>query len=275
MPESDSVFAAYEHRLRQLVDELVADLDPSPEERAHLLLVTQLMQALLRTYDSCQIARPSPLDASTSVMYASAVVEGRGALNVPLRSLVDSGTLSPSQARFLNGNLSMRRSIFISGAPNVGKSTMLNSLIGLLPQDARLVIVRGDSEELPALRGRSSVIQIAAQSATPEREVAFRKAAKMRPDWIVVDQLQPSDGPLFLKSLTLDTGGLATVPIPETETSLSEWLTLKPTLMEHLAELNPIALHMERDKVGRPRIVRLVEPALKKARVVTVARRKV
>ena len=172
MPEFDRILTAYEHRLRQLTDELVADLDPSAEERLHLALVTQLVQSIVRTYDSFQITRPVDLDASTSVMYAAAGQEGRGILNVPLRSLVDSGTLSPAQARYLNGNLGMRRTSFISGGANVGKSTVLNALIGLLPGDMRLAVIRDDMEELPALRGRPVLVQITAQSGTPDREAS-------------------------------------------------------------------------------------------------------
>ena len=267
MPEFDRILTAYEHRLRQLADELVADLDPSAEERLHLALVTQLVQSIVRTYDSFQITRPADLDASTSVMYAAAGQEGRGILNVPLRSLVDSGTLSPAQARYLNGNLGMRRTSFISGGANVGKSTVLNALIGLLPGDMRLAVIRDDMEELPALRGRPVLVQITAQSGTPDREEAFRQAGRLRPDWVIVDQLRPAEGPLLLEVLTLDTGGLATVPVPDAETSLTEWLGLKPEMMEHLADLNPLAIHLERDRTGRPRISRVVELALKEAGV--------
>ena len=267
MPEFDRILTAYEHRLRQLADELAADLDPSPEERLHLALVAQLVQSIVRTYDSFQITRPTDLDASTSVMYAAAGQEGRGILNVPLRSLVDSGTLSPAQARYLNGSLGMRRTLFISGGANVGKSTVLNALIGLLPGDLRLAVIRDDNEELPALRGRPVVVQITAQSGTPDREEAFRQAGRLRPDWVIVDQLRPGEGPLLLEVLTLDTGALATVAVPDAEASLTEWLGLRPDTMEHLADLNPLAIHLERDRTGRPRISRVVELALKEAGV--------
>ena len=272
MPEFDRIFTAYEQRLRQLMDELVTDFDPSSEERVHLALVTQLVQSVVRAYDSFQIASPTPLDASTSVMYAAAGQEGRGVLNVPLRSLVDSGTLSPAQARFLNAGLGTRRTLLITGGANVGKSTMLNALIGLLPADTRLVVIRENGDDLPALRGRSFVVQIAAPSGTADRENAFRKILRIRPDWIVVDHLGPGDGELFLEALGRGTGGLATVAMPRTDVSLSEWLDLKPESMERLAELNPLALRLERDRTGRPRIARVVELAVKERRVLTAGR---
>lgn len=272
MPEFDRILTTYEHRVRQLVDELVTEVDPTPEERAHLLLVTQLVQAVIRAYDAFQMAGPTPLDASTSVMYAAAEQDRRGALNVPLRSLVDSGTLTPAQARFINGSLGMRRSILICGQANVGKSTLMNALIGLLPGDPRLFVVREDGCDLPALRGRSFVVQVAVPIGTGERGGAFQKIGEARPDWVVVEGLTPDDGPVFLETLSLNTGGLATVLTPEADVSLAEWLGLTGETAEHLAELNPLAVRLERDRAGRPRIAQIVELGLRERQVKTADR---
>ena len=88
---------------------MLADLDPNAEERDRVLLLDQLLMGILRSYGSYHLSRAPQLDASTSVMYASAdqPIGGRAAaqlLNVPLRSLVDSNTVSAWQARYLNSS---------------------------------------------------------------------------------------------------------------------------------------------------------------------------
>lgn len=273
MPDFDRILTAYEHRLRQLADELVADLDPSPEEQVHVLLVTQLLQGIVRTYGSFQLSHASVLDASTSVMYAAAGHDGRGALNVPLRSLVDSSTLTPAQVRFLNANLGMKRTILVSGPSNVGKSTLLNALIGLLPADLRILSLLSEGEDLPALRGRSFVAQLTAQSGTAERQSAFQRAGRTAPDWLVIGELLPPDGPLFIEALGDDAAALATVPVGDPAASLAEWLGLAGAAAERLADINPLVVEMERDKTGRPRVTRVVELSFKDGAVLVTPRR--
>jgi len=272
VPDLDRILTAYEHRLRRLADDLVTDLDPSPDEHVHILLVTQLLQSIVRTYGTFQLSHAGVLDASTSVMYAAAGHPGRGALNVPLRSLVDSGTLAPTQARFLNANLGMKRTILVSGPVNAGKSTLLNALIGLLPAALRIFSIMSQGEDLPALRGRSLVARFTAQSGTAERQSAFQQACRTAPDWLVIGELLPPDGPYFVEALRGDAAALATVPISDSAASLADWLGLAGAAAEQLADLNPLVVEMERDKTGRPRVTRVVELSLKDGAVLVTPR---
>jgi type IV secretory pathway ATPase VirB11/archaellum biosynthesis ATPase len=259
VPGFDRILAAYEHGLQRLVDELVAELDPTDEERGHLLLASQLAQSVVRAYDSFRLDRGPALDAAKSVMYAAANQPERRVLNVPLRTLVDNNTLTGIEARLLTGSLNLRRTIIVSGGPNVGKSTLLNALVDMLPRDHRLVSINDADDELPALRDRSFAVQLTAKRGTQARASVFRKAADMQPTWIIAGELLRREGPAFFEVIGPNAAGLATVESPDPQLAITDWLSMSREVGEQLNAIKPLFAHMERDQGGRPRIQRLAE----------------
>jgi type IV secretory pathway ATPase VirB11/archaellum biosynthesis ATPase len=255
----DRILAVYEHGMQKLADELVAELDPSDEERAHLLLASQLAMAVVRAYDAFHLDRGPALDATKSVMYASVNQPDRRVLNVPLRTLVDNNTLTGLEARLLSGSLNFGRTVIVSGGPNVGKSTLLNALIDQLPRDHRLVAVDDSDEDLPALRDRSFVVQLTAKRGTAARATVFRKAADMKPTWVVAGELARREGPSFFEALQPGTSGLATIESPDPQVVIADWLAMSRDIGERVTAVRPLFVHMERDQGGRPRVQRLVE----------------
>lgn len=273
MANVDRILAAYEHGLRRLADDLVAELDPPEQDKADLMLVVQLLEAIVRTYDSFQLNRSPALEASKSVMYATTAQQERRVLNVPLRSLVDHNTLTAWHARFLNGSIGLKRTVIVSGEPNVGKSTLLNSLVELIPRDQRVVVIDDAEEELPSVRGRSFTVQLKAKRGTAARATAFRKAADMKPNWVVVGELARRDGPAFLESLAGGASGLATVQTPDPEASLADWLAVSRATADHLNSTNPLVVHMERDQGGRPHIEKVLDAKMDGELLVLTPRR--
>jgi pilus assembly protein CpaF len=171
--------------------------------------------------------------------------------------------------------LGLKRSIIITGGPNVGKSTLLNSLIALLPRDHRVVMVADAEEELPAMRGRSFTVQIKAKRGTPARATVFRKAADMKPNWVVAGELVRRDGPAFLEAVAQGSSGLATVETPDPEATLSDWLAMSKGAAEHIDKINPLVVHMDRDQGGRPRVDRIFEVTMDQDTLVLTPRRPV
>ena len=273
MPGFDRILAAYEHGMQKLADELIAELDPSDEECAHLLLASQLAVAVVRAYDAFHLDRGPALDAARSVMYASANQPDRRVLNVPLRTLVDNNTLAGTEARLLSGSLNLKRTIIVSGGANVGKSTLLNALIAQLPRDHRLVAVGDLEDELPALRDRSFVVQLTAKRGTPARASVFRKAADMKPTWIVAGELLRREGPTFFETLLPGTSGLATVESPDPQLTIADWLSVGRDMRDRLTTVRPLFVHMERDQGGRPRVQRMVEATVDGGRPILTAYR--
>ena len=136
MPDFDRILVAYEDRQTQVVDNLVAELDASAEERARLRLVAQLVQSIIHTFGTFEADRVSSLDAddvedrrpSLSALALSETKPGQ-IPDLTLRSLVDTGCPTVWQARLITLNLGLKRNMLISGEMGVGKSTFLNALL--------------------------------------------------------------------------------------------------------------------------------------------------
>ena len=270
MGDFDRILTAYEHRQTQVVDDLMAELDASAGERARLRLVAQLVQSIIHTFGTFEADRAAVVDSGSSATSAAAGREPEQSLNVSLRSLVDSGGLTAWQARFINLNLGLRRSVLVSGASDNGRSTLLNALVGLLPSSHRLVFIDNEGDVLPVMQerrracgGRSDVVQIAADAGSPARAKAVHKAAGMKPDWIVIGELAVEDGPPFLEALQGSCGGLATIPTIEPEAQLNEWLLGDRKMADRLARVKPLVLNLREERGDQPSVIEVMEVAVK------------
>jgi hypothetical protein len=276
VPAFDRILAAYEQGLKKLADDLVAQNNPPEEERANLMMLTRMLQAVVTTYQSHQLDRAAALLATRPTTTGAVSPQGSGILNVSLRRLVDDALMTPWYARFLNSTLGLKRTIIISGGPKAGKSTLLNALIDLLPRDHRIVAIDDSEEDLPTLHDRSFTVQLKAKRGTPARSAVFRKAADMKPTWVVTGELARRDGPGFLDALTVGvTGGLTTVQAPDPETILNEWLALSKGAAEQVKRLNPLVVHLERENGGAPRVGRVIEVTTDRGNLVVTPREQV
>jgi len=272
----DRILASYEQGIKKLAEDLIAENNPPDEERSNLLMLTRMLQALVTTYQTHQLDRAAALQATKPVGPGAAIPRGSGILNVSLRRLVDDALMTPWYARFLNSSLGLKRTIIISGGPKAGKSTLLNALIDLLPRDHRIVAIDDADEGLPILKMRSFTVQLKAKRGTPARISTFRKAADMRPTWMVAGELVRRDAPPFLEYLTgSSTGGLTTVQSLDPETTLNEWLAMNKATAEHLRKLNPLVVHLELDEEDRPRVVRVIEVTTDRGNLVITPREQV
>ena len=271
MPSIDRVFSAYERGIKKLADDLATENKCSAEDRAQLDLVARMLQAVVSAYSTHQLDQ-APIQAMSDGLLSGGQA-GQRVLNVSLRRLVDDHLMTPWYARFLNSNLQLKRTIIISGDPHVGKSTLLNALIDLLPKDHRIVSIDDSDEGLPILQERSFTVQLKAKRGTPARSASFRKAADMRPTWVVAGELARRDGPAFLEALNVaTTGGLTTVEAPDPENILNEWLALSKGVAEQMKILNPLVVHLAREDGGQPHVERVIEVTTDRGNLVVTPR---
>lgn len=271
MPSIDRVLAAYEKGIKKLAEDLAAENKCSADDKAHLDLVARMLQAVVNAYTSHQLDQ-----ATIDAMSTGAVLGGKKVLNVSLRRLVDDELMTPWYARFLNSNLQLKRTIIISGAAKSGKSTLLNALIDLLPKDHRIVSIDDTEDGLPILEERSFTVQLQAKRGTPARNASFRKAADMRPNWVVAGELAKRDGPGFLDALNVGvTGGLTSVEATDPEQILNEWLALSKGVAEQIKTLNPLVVHLVREDEGQPRVQTVMEVTTNRGNLVVTPREQV
>ncbi len=136
-------------------------------------------------------------------------------VRLSLDDWVARGSVTPSGARVLRQLVAARVAFLVSGGTGTGKTTLLASLLGLVPQLERIVVVE-DSRELDPdhphvvrLQGRPPNAE--AQGAITMTELV-RQALRMRPDRLVVGEVRGAELCDLLTALnTGHEGGCGTV----------------------------------------------------------------
>jgi pilus assembly protein CpaF len=132
-------------------------------------------------------------------------VPRRQAFTLP--DLVRIGSIDELGAAWLRALVEARLAFIVSGGTGTGKTTVLASLLGLVPGDERIVMVEDSAELLPdhahVVRLQSRLANIEGAGAITMREL-LRQALRMRPDRIVVGEVR---GPEIVELLSaLNTG---------------------------------------------------------------------
>jgi pilus assembly protein CpaF len=132
-----------------------------------------------------------------------------------LESLQRAGALGPVGADLLGAIVGSRVSFLVSGGTGTGKTTLLATLLGLLPKDERLVIVEDLPELVPdhahtvRLSGRPPNVEGAGEVTLHD---LVRQALRMRPDRLVVGECRGAEVVDLLAALnTGHDGGCGTV----------------------------------------------------------------
>jgi pilus assembly protein CpaF len=132
-------------------------------------------------------------------------VPRRQAFTLP--ELVEAGSIDEFGAAWLRALVAARLAFVVSGGTGTGKTTVLSSLLGLVPDNERIVMVEDSAELLPdhphVVRLQARLANIEGTGAVTMRELV-RQSLRMRPDRIVVGEVR---GPEVIELLSaLNTG---------------------------------------------------------------------
>jgi hypothetical protein len=236
----------------------------SETAQEHLELLRSLLRAQVVAYLDHFISRKATLVPNTSVMYAGEVGPA-GVLSTTLPGLIDAGTVTAGQAVVLARLVNERRTLVVFGDRATGKSTLLNSVFGLVPVDERLVAVER-AAELPALKDRAFCLRIGADDASDVRGL-FAKVRRMGPSRLVVGELHKDEVREFFTLLADEPGlaGLATMRADSLEQlvdGIVQALGLgRDESRTTLAAARPVFVHTHTDEKGRHRLAALWDAA--------------
>ncbi|MBI1367525.1 MAG: FHA domain-containing protein [Planctomycetes bacterium] len=129
--------------------------------------------------------------------------------------LIERGSLSEQCARFLQGCVTGRKNIVVSGGTGSGKTTLLNTLSAYARHTERIITIEESAElQLPqphvvALEGRPANIE--GRGAYTIRDLV-RNALRMRPDRIIIGEVRGAEAIDMLQAMnTGHDGSLSTL----------------------------------------------------------------
>ncbi|MFD8936255.1 TadA family conjugal transfer-associated ATPase [Streptomyces sp. NPDC059578] len=182
-----------------------------------------------------------------------------------LAELAAAGTVPPGGDRVLRALLDARLSYLVSGGTGTGKTTLLSTLLGLVPPDERIVLAEDSAELRP---DHPHVVRLEARPANQEGaglvtlQDLVRQALRMRPDRLVVGEVRGGEVLDLLAALnTGHEGGSGTVhantaaDVPARMEALASAAGLgRAALHSQLAAAVAVVLHLVRDRRGHRRI---------------------
>jgi Flp pilus assembly CpaF family ATPase len=132
----------------------------------------------------------------------------------------EDGIEDEALMRALKALVQSRKNILVAGGTSAGKTTFLNALVGVIPEDQRVITIEDTMELKVQVPNRVRLLSNADTNVTTQLLVAL--CLRFRPDRIIVGEVRGGEGYDLLQALnTGHDGGLASLHANNGRTALS------------------------------------------------------
>ena len=132
----------------------------------------------------------------------------------------DEGIENEALMRALKALIQSRKNVLVAGGTSAGKTTFLNALVGVIPEDQRVITIEDTMELKAQVPNRVRLLSNADTNVTTQLLVAL--CLRFRPDRIIVGEVRGGEGYDLLQALnTGHDGGLASLHANNARTALS------------------------------------------------------
>ncbi len=147
-----------------------------------------------------------------------------------VEKLMDFGSLSPQMVTYLQAAVMLKKNVVISGGTSSGKTSLLNVVSGLIPDDERILTIE-DSAELQLRQEHVLPMETKPADKKGRGLVTIRDLVKaslrMRPDRIVVGEIRGGEALDLLQAMnTGHSGSMTTVHASSPQQALTRLETL-------------------------------------------------
>ncbi len=130
--------------------------------------------------------------------------------SLALADLVKSGSISEAARAFLAGAIHLEKNIIISGGTGTGKTTFINALSELIPEEDRIVTIE-DAAELQLSQEHVVSLETRPPDRRGEGAITIRdllhSSLRMRPDRIIVGECRGGEALDLLQAMNTGHGG--------------------------------------------------------------------
>jgi Flp pilus assembly CpaF family ATPase len=132
----------------------------------------------------------------------------------------EDGIENEALMRALTALVQSRKNVLVAGGTSAGKTTFLNALVGVIPEDQRVITIEDTMELKVQVPNRVRLLSNADTNVTTQLLVAL--CLRFRPDRIIVGEVRGGEGYDLLQALnTGHDGGLASLHANNGRTALS------------------------------------------------------
>jgi len=130
-----------------------------------------------------------------------------------MQRLLELDSVTPDGAEMIRVLVESKQNVIIAGGTSSGKTSLLNAVSEVIPEDERVVVIE-DSKELALLRDHVVTLEARPADAKGRGEVTirslFRITLRMRPDRIVIGELRGGEALDLVQAMTSGHGGCLT-----------------------------------------------------------------